>query len=87
MDVAKFAKEEFIGLNVCITNSNDPSWIGKKGLVIDETKNTFKIKINGINKTIAKKNSQFMFEYNGMNINLDGLKINYKPEDRIKKTG
>jgi len=59
MDITKFAKEEFIGLNVCITNCNDPSWIGKKGLVVDETKNTFKLKINGKNKTIAKRNSHF----------------------------
>jgi ribonuclease P protein subunit POP4 len=82
-----FTKEEFIGLNVNIDNCKDPSWIGKTGMVIDETKNTFTLKINGKNKKIGKNISIFKFEYQGNNIILNGSKITYKPEDRIKKTG
>ena len=50
-----FAKEEFIGLHVKIKECEDPSWQGKTGVIIDETKNTFLIEINDQKKRIAKK--------------------------------
>lgn len=81
-----FAKEEFIGLPVNIIDSNDPNWKGKSGIIINETKNMFEIKINNKNKKIEKKNSKFVFEENGNKIILNGSKIAYRPEDRIKKT-
>jgi ribonuclease P protein subunit POP4 len=86
MNEKVFAKEEFIGLSVKVTKSNDPNWIGKTGIIINETKNMFHIKVNKKDKKIEKKNSQFEFNYNGNKIIIDGSKINYRPEDRIKKT-
>ena len=81
-----FAKEEFIGLPVSVRHSNDPSWIGKSGIIINETKNMFEIRINKKNKRIEKKNSRFEFEYKLNKIILNGSQISYRPEDRIKKT-
>ena len=81
-----FAKEELIGLPVSICHCNDPSWMGKYGIIINETKNMFEIKINNKNKRIGKKNSRFEFEYEGNKIILNGSQIAYRPEDRIKKT-
>lgn len=81
-----FAKDEFIGLSVKVTQCNDPNWIGKIGIIINETKNMFLIKLNKKNKKIEKKNSQFEFEYNGNKIIINGSKIAYRPEERIKKT-
>ncbi len=81
------AKEEFIGRNVSIIKCTDPSWIGREGIITDETKNTFTLKINEEYKIIGKKNSEFKFEIKGNDVILNGTKINFKPEDRIKKTG
>ncbi len=85
MDEKTLAREELIGLHVKIKECKDPVWIGKSGLVIDETKNTFLIEIKNEKKMIAKKAATFEFDYGGKKITLDGSKIAYRPEDRIKK--
>ena len=85
MDEKTLAREELIGLLVKIKECKDPVWIGKSGLVIDETKNTFLIEIKNEKKMITKKAATFEFDYGGKKITLDGSKIAYRPEDRIKK--
>jgi RNase P/RNase MRP subunit p29 len=85
MDERNHAKDEFIGRHVKIKDSKDPIWIGKYGLIIDETKNTFLLEIKNEIKMIAKKTTTFEFEYCGKKITLNGSKIAYRPEDRIKK--
>jgi len=85
MDKKTLARDELIGLHVTITDCKDPSWVGKSGLIIDETKNTFHLEIKNEKKIIAKKNATFEFEYNNKKITIEGSKIMYKPEDRIKK--
>jgi ribonuclease P protein subunit POP4 len=85
MSEKKLAREELIGLKVKILECKDKSWIGKEGLIVDETKNTFLIEFEDQKKTIAKNITTFGFEYEGKKIILDGSKITYRPEDRIKK--
>jgi ribonuclease P protein subunit POP4 len=85
MNEKKLARDELIGLNVKIIKSSDPNWTKKTGTIIDETKNTFLIKIDKKNKRIAKNIAEFEFEHNGKLVRLNGSKISYKPEDRIKK--
>jgi ribonuclease P protein subunit POP4 len=80
-----FAKDEFIGLKVKIRDCSDPKWIGKSGQIINETKNTFLINIDNKEKTIAKNIAIFEFDINGKKISLDGSKIMFRPENRIKK--
>ena len=41
--------------------------------------------IDDQHKMIAKKTASFEFEYHGKKMILDGSKIAYRPEDRIKK--
>jgi len=79
------AKDEFIGLHVKIMDCSDPRWKGRNGLIIDETKNTFLIEIDNQQKMIAKKTATFEFNVDGKKIIIDGSKIMYRPEDRIKK--
>ena len=86
MDEKTLARYEFIGLHVKIKECKDPIWVGKSGLIIDETKNTFLIETKDKKKIIAKKTATFEFDYGGKKITLDGSKIAYRPEDRIKKT-
>jgi len=85
MNEKNLAKEEFIGQNVKIVDCTDPNWKGQSGLIVDETKNTFLIKTNHGNKKIAKKTAMFEFKTNDEKIIIDGKKIVYRPEDRIKK--
>ena len=85
MSERTLAKEELIGLPVTVNQCKDPTWINKTGIIIDETKNTFLIRFNNKSKRIAKNIAKFEFEQNGMKIRLNGSKIVYKPEDRIKK--
>ena len=59
MDEKTLAREELIGLLVKIKECKDPVWIGKSGLVIDETKNTFLIEIKNEKKMITKKAATF----------------------------
>jgi len=84
-DKKTLAREELIGLNVTIRECKDPSRIGQSGIILDETKNTFLIKIKDQKKKIAKETAIFEFEYGGKKITLDGSKIAFRPEDRIKK--
>jgi len=85
MNNKNLSKDELIGMHVKIKNCTDPSWIGKSGIILDETKNTFLIKINKDEKKIIKKTAIFEFELDKKKVALDGSKIAYKPENRIKK--
>ena len=85
MNRKNLAKDELIGLPIKVKECTDPKWVGKKGLVLDETKNTFLIKIDDKKKRIAKNTAVFEFEYNNKKITIKGSKIMYRPEERIKK--
>jgi ribonuclease P protein subunit POP4 len=85
MDKKTRVKEELIGLHVKIKECKDPSWKGKSGVIIDETKNTFLIEIENQQKMIAKNIATFEFDHSGKKITLDGSEISYRPENRIKK--
>ncbi len=79
-------KDELIGRKVKIKDSLDPNWNGVSGITIDETKNTFLIEVNGKKKRIAKKTASFEFEYKGKKTIIEGSRLAYRPEDRIKKS-
>jgi len=86
MNERAISKEELIGLHVKIKGCSDPSLVDVSGYIVDETKNTFLIKIDDKIKRIPKKNAKFEFAYDGGKITIKGSKIAYRPEDRIKKT-
>ena len=85
MDKQRFIRDEFIGHSVSIIDSRDPTWLHRSGVIIDETKNTFLLDINGDVKRIAKNIAIFRFKINDKEISIHGRQIMYRPEDRIKK--
>lgn len=86
MDSRTLARDELIGLHVRIKECTDPTWKDVTGRIIDETKNTFLIEtLDGKQKRIEKKTAEFEFNVNGEKIIINGSKIAYRPEDRIKK--
>lgn len=78
-------KGELIGREVEVVESRDPSWMGKKGIIVDETKNTFKIEIDGKEKIIAKDIARFRFRIGNRFLEIEGSRLKYRPEERIKK--
>lgn len=63
-----------------IISSSNKSLTGIKGTIIDETKNTFKVRNQGKIKVILKQNCIFKIK----NKVIEGNKILKRPENRIK---
>lgn len=80
----KIKKHELIGLEVEVKNSTHKGYIGMKGVVVDETRNTLIVEIEGKEKMILKKGTRFKFNVEG-SVEIEGREILYRPEDRIKK--
>ncbi|MBR9707537.1 MAG: ribonuclease P protein subunit [Candidatus Diapherotrites archaeon] len=78
--------EEFIGLEVEVVKSSHEDFEGIKGVVVDETQNTFKIEVGKDVKTVPKKENTFKFTLdNKEKIEVLGSEINIRPVERIKK--
>jgi len=75
---------EYLGLDIEIIESGDESQRGLKGKVYNETKNTFVIETKNGLKRVGKKGKKFMLMNEKEKIYVDGDKINYRPEERIK---
>ena len=69
---------ELIGSEIRLANKDI------SGRIIDETKNTFVIKMMENKKRILKKNNFFEFDLNGRKEIFDGNKLIMRPEERIK---
>jgi len=78
-------KGELIGKRVRIKECKDPSWVGREGRIVDETRNTFRIEENGKEKVIAKDIAVFEFKVGDRVYEIEGSRLRYRPEDRIKK--
>ena len=70
----------FIGKEVLVKDSSNTSYVDVQGVIVDETKNTFILTVDGEKKTILKKDSTFLIEGKV----IDGNKITKRIEDRIK---
>jgi ribonuclease P protein subunit POP4 len=79
-------RREFIGLEAEVVNSPQSSYVGIKGRVLDETRNTLVILHKKEKKTVVKETAVFHFTIpDGTAVEIDGKTIVGKPEDRIKK--
>jgi ribonuclease P protein subunit POP4 len=79
----RLMKGELIGLKVRIINGKDPSLVGVEGKIVDETKQLLIIESKGKEKKLVKAICRF--EFPSEKVRLDGKKIAYRPEDRIKR--
>ena len=79
-------QHEFIGLKAKVVKCTNPDCEGIEGKVIDETRNTFLLEKNGIEKRVIKETSVFHFTYpDGTVVEISGKLLVGRPEDRIKK--
>ena len=77
-------RHEFIGLEVEVIQAKNPSLIGIKGKIIDETKNTFTIKDHKTKK-ILKAQVTLLIKMGNETIKIEGNVLVNKSEDRLKK--
>jgi|ETNmetMinimDraft_2_1059921.scaffolds.fasta_scaffold63928_3 ribonuclease P protein subunit POP4 len=77
-------KHELIGLECEITSATDPTHIGKKGIIVDETMNTLVIAERSGEKRIPKGNVILMLRINKGEVVIHGKRLIGRPEDRVK---
>jgi len=75
---------EIIGLEAKVSKSSDENKAGLEGKVVDETMNTLIIESDGVEKIVPKQESEFEFKLGKETAKVDGKKILYKPEQRVK---
>ncbi|HIH11919.1 TPA: ribonuclease P protein subunit [Candidatus Woesearchaeota archaeon] len=74
---------ELIGRKVKVVKSKNMAYVGKEGLVIDETKSTITIQEQGKKTTLLKNGVSLAIEHvPGI---VEGKNIQKRPEERITK--
>ena len=77
---------ELIGLEVTVILHSDPTLIGLRGIVVDETKYILKIRTRERDKRVPKLYGVFRFRLpSGLEVDVDGSLIVGRPEDRVKR--
>lgn len=74
---------ELVGLPITIISSKDPTLVNVHGEIVLETMKTIKIKNELKIYTIPKVPNRFEIIKDGVSIQLDGVNILGRPEDRI----
>ena len=77
---------ELIGTEVEVIEAGNKSLVGVKGKVVDETRNTLHIEVEGKIKKVLKEQVKLRIKFNSKTIECDGSLLIGRPEDRIKKT-
>lgn len=82
----KLLKADYHGCMITVRKTKCPSLLGLSGIVLMETKNTFKIisKDNKV-KCIPKENSIFAFELEGLVFTIHGNNFRVKASERVRK--
>lgn len=75
---------EMIGLKAVVAGSSDKGREKMNGKIIDETKNTFTLETAKGMKIVPKAEAVFEFYLGDEKVVVDGKKLVYRPEDRIK---
>ena len=78
-------RAEFIGMNVEVIEAENPSLIGLKGKIIDETKNTFTIQTKQKTRKVIKNQITLKTKIKQKTFMIKGEVLQGRPEDRLKK--
>ena len=78
-------KQELIGLDIEVTASKNKSLAGARGKIVDETKNTLKLKAGTRVVALMKNAIMFTAKIDGKTVEIDGACLVGRSEDRIKK--
>jgi len=80
-------QHELIGMYMEVIEARDPTYVGVRGRIVDETKNTIVVRVGGREKRLIKKIMKFRVieDETQRSFIVDGKKICFRPWDRIKK--
>ena len=79
-------RHELIGLDVEVVEASNPSLVGIKGRVVDETRNTLVIeKCSGKEVVVPKDVAVFKFKLGDKYVKVIGSLLIGRPEDRLKR--
>ncbi len=78
-------RQELIGLDMEIVGSTNKSLRGIKGKIIDETKNTLVIEMQGKTKQILKNQITLKCVIAGVTARINGMQLVGRSEERLKK--
>ena len=84
MSIKKIERHELIGSNIKIIGSKNPSLIGFRGKIIDETENMLIVQ-GKTQKKIIKNQVKMVIKFNNKEIIIEGKEIVGRPADRLKK--
>lgn len=86
MTMDNLRAQEFIGLQLTVTNAKDPTLRGITGTIRDETRNTLRVEAHGKLLTLPKAGTIFDLRLDSLNsFKVNGNEVIYRPEDRVKK--
>ncbi|MDD5177749.1 MAG: ribonuclease P protein subunit [Candidatus Nanoarchaeia archaeon] len=85
MSIKDILRKEIIGIYVEITDSKNKSQIGRKGKIIDETKNTITMQEKNKKIKLIKSQIKMKTKFENKIVEIDGGLLVNRPEDRIKK--
>jgi ribonuclease P protein subunit POP4 len=77
-------RHELIGLEIEVVEASNRNLVGKKGKVIDETRNTLTVRGGGKETRLLKAAIVFRTKVGGELVQVDGKKLVGRPEDRVK---
>lgn len=84
--VQNLLSHEWIGLRITIKGSTDPRVIDVAGSVRNETRNTLTIENQGRKLRVSKTHNVFVVTLpGGEETTVDGARMMYRPEDRVKR--
>lgn len=79
-------QHELIGLKAEVIEGSNPDLVGRKGVIVDETRNTITLSENEELKIIPKKEVTFSITLpQGEKVKVKGRKLVVRPENRVKK--
>ena len=78
-------KGELIGLSIEVTAAKNPTLVGLRGQIIDETKYTLTIEDGHISKKVLKEQVSITTTIHNKIVTVDGRALIARPEERIKK--
>ena len=77
---------ELIGLYSYVKECRDPTITSLRGLVVDETKKTLKLKVDDRVKTVAKDIARFVFSLpDGLQVSVEGRELVGRPHERVAR--
>jgi len=78
-------RHELIGLEIEVVGASNKSLEGKRGTIIDETRNTLTIREGGKEAKLLKAAIVFETKLGGEKVRVEGKEIIGRPEDRAKR--